>query len=139
MVTLPRILSCGCFGGLRCCCCCSLVAQSCPTPWTPWTAAHQAPPSLGFSRQEHWDGLPLPFPGVLNVLKQNKQTHSVTLSLPLKFYGPCHLPGETSIYLGYLFTSFPVTREKAMAPHSSTLASESHGRRSLVGCSPRGR
>ena len=25
---------------------------------TPWTAAHQAPPSMGFSRQEHWSGLP---------------------------------------------------------------------------------
>ena len=29
---------------------------------TPQTAAHQAPPSLGFSRQEHWSGLPFPFP-----------------------------------------------------------------------------
>ena len=29
---------------------------------TPQTAAHQAPPSLGFSRQEHWSGLPLPSP-----------------------------------------------------------------------------
>ena len=29
---------------------------------TPWTAAHQAPPSLGFSRQEHWSGLPFPPP-----------------------------------------------------------------------------
>ena len=29
---------------------------------TPWTAAHQAPPSLGFSRQEHWSGLPLRSP-----------------------------------------------------------------------------
>ena len=28
---------------------------------TPWTAAYQAPPSLGFSRQEHWSGLPFPF------------------------------------------------------------------------------
>ena len=28
---------------------------------TPETAAHQAPPSLGFSRQEHWSGLPFPF------------------------------------------------------------------------------
>ena len=28
----------------------------------PETAAHQAPPSLGFSRQEHWSGLPLPSP-----------------------------------------------------------------------------
>ena len=29
---------------------------------TPWTAAHQAPPSLGFSRQEHRSGLPFPSP-----------------------------------------------------------------------------
>ena len=27
---------------------------------TPQTAAHEAPPSLGFSRQEHWSGLPFP-------------------------------------------------------------------------------
>ena len=27
---------------------------------TPWAAAHQAPPSMGFSRQEHWSGVPLP-------------------------------------------------------------------------------
>ena len=29
---------------------------------TPYTAAHQAPPSLGFSRQEQWSGLPFPSP-----------------------------------------------------------------------------
>ena len=29
---------------------------------TPETTAHQAPPSLGFSRQEHWSGLPFPSP-----------------------------------------------------------------------------
>ena len=29
---------------------------------TPQTAAHQAPQSLGFSRQEYWSGLPLPSP-----------------------------------------------------------------------------
>ena len=29
---------------------------------TPWTAAHQAPPAMGFSRQEHWSGVPLPSP-----------------------------------------------------------------------------
>ena len=29
---------------------------------TPWTAAYQAPPSMGFSRQEYWSGVPLPFP-----------------------------------------------------------------------------
>ena len=27
---------------------------------TPWTAAHQAPPSMGFSRQEYWSGVPSP-------------------------------------------------------------------------------
>ena len=31
----------------------------CPTPWT---AAYQAPPSMGFSRQEYWSGVPLPSP-----------------------------------------------------------------------------
>ena len=41
----------------------SEVTQLCPTPSTPWTAAHQAPPSMGFARQEYWSGLPLPSPG----------------------------------------------------------------------------
>ena len=30
---------------------------------TPWTVAYQAPPSMGFSRQEYWSGVPLPSPG----------------------------------------------------------------------------
>ena len=29
---------------------------------TPWAAAHQAPPSMGFSRQQYWSGVPLPSP-----------------------------------------------------------------------------
>ena len=41
------------------------VAQSCPTLCDPWTVAHQAPPSMGFSRQECWSGLPFPSPGDL--------------------------------------------------------------------------
>ena len=35
---------------------------------TPWTAAYQAPPSMRFSRQEYWSGLPLPSP-----IKENKK------------------------------------------------------------------
>ena len=35
------------------------VAQSCLTLCDLWTVAHQAPPSMGFSRQEYWSGLPL--------------------------------------------------------------------------------
>ena len=33
---------------------------------TPWTVAHQAPLSMGFSRQEYWSGVPLPSPGDLS-------------------------------------------------------------------------
>ena len=39
-----------------------LVAQLFLTLWTPWTVAHQAPLSLGFSRQEYWSRLPCPSP-----------------------------------------------------------------------------
>ena len=43
----------------------SEVAQSCLTLRllvTPWTAAYQTPPSMGFSREEYWSGLPFPSP-----------------------------------------------------------------------------
>ena len=43
-----------------------LVAQSCLTLATPWTAAHQAPLSMGFPRQEYWSGVPFPSPGDLS-------------------------------------------------------------------------
>ena len=42
---------------------------------TPWTAAHQAPPSLGFSRQEHWSGLPFHSP--MHKSEKWKWSHSV--------------------------------------------------------------
>ena len=48
----------------------SEVAQSCPTLSDPWpaayqgTAAYQAPPSMGFSRQEYWSGVPSPPPNL---------------------------------------------------------------------------
>ena len=38
---------------------------------TPWTAAHQAPPSMGFSRQEYWSGLPLPSPSMFSTSFSN--------------------------------------------------------------------
>ena len=41
------------------------VAQWCQLFATPWTIAHQAPPSMEFSRQEYWSGLPFPSPGDL--------------------------------------------------------------------------
>ena len=43
----------------------SEVAQSCPTLSDPMDCgAFQAPPSVGFSRQEYWSGMPLPSPSV---------------------------------------------------------------------------
>ena len=43
--------------------CCCLVAESYLTLlWPPWTLVHQAPLSMGFSRQEYWCGLPFPSP-----------------------------------------------------------------------------
>ena len=42
-----------------------LVAQLVQLFVTPWTVAYQAPPSMGFSRQEYWIELPFPSPGDL--------------------------------------------------------------------------
>ena len=39
--------------------------KSCPTLCDPWTLAHQAPLSMGFSGQKYWSGLPFPSPGDL--------------------------------------------------------------------------
>ena len=46
--------------------CVYLVAQSCPTLCDPMDCVvHQAPLSMGFSRQEYWSGQPIPPPGDL--------------------------------------------------------------------------
>ena len=44
---------------------------------TPWTATYQAPPSMGFSRQEYWSGVPLPSPFL--TLTCSKTAFEVTL------------------------------------------------------------
>ena len=46
--------------------CCAVLSRSVVSDSvTSWTAAHQAPLSTGFSRQEYWSGLPFPSPGHL--------------------------------------------------------------------------
>ena len=55
-------------------------------------AAHQAPPSLGFSRQEHWSGLPFPSPICMKVKSESEVAQSCpTLSDP----EDCSLPGSS--------------------------------------------
>ena len=60
---------------------------------TPWTAAHQALPSIGFSRQEHWSGVPLPSPTTMrpecksaNHVFRGLIMSSSTLLLPSKAF-----------------------------------------------------
>ena len=58
---------------------------------TPWTSVYQAPPSMGFSRQEYWSGLPFPFP-----MHERKSESEVTQScLTLSDPMDCSLPGSS--------------------------------------------
>ena len=69
----------------------SEVVQSVRLLATPWTAAYQAPPSMGFSRQEYWSGLPFPSP--MHESEKWKRSRSVcpTPSDPMD----CSLPGSS--------------------------------------------
>ena len=68
---------------------------------TPSTAAHQAPPSLWFSRQEHWSGLPFPSP--MHASEKWKWSHSVVSNLqqpqglqPTRLLHPWDFPGKST-------------------------------------------
>ena len=67
---------------------------------TPKTAPHQAPPSLGFSRQEHWSGLPFPSP--MNESEKWKSSRSVVSDSswphelqPSRLLRPLDSPGKS--------------------------------------------
>ena len=68
---------------------------------TPWTAAHQAPPFLGFSRQEHWSGLPFPSPMYESekwkwshsVMSDSSQPHGLQ---PTRLLHPWDFPGKST-------------------------------------------
>ena len=61
----------------------SEVAQLCPTLATPWTATYQAPPSMGFSRQEHWSG-------VSNSLASDNISKVASLTVPVAWQAAVH-------------------------------------------------
>ena len=68
---------------------------------TPQVAAHQAPPSLGFSRQEHWSGLPFPSP--MHESEKWKWSHSVMSNSlrphglqPTRLLRPWDFPGKSA-------------------------------------------
>ena len=58
---------------------------------TPETATHQAPPSLGFSRQEHWSGLPF----LLQCMKVKSESEVAQSCLTLSDPMDCSLPGSS--------------------------------------------
>ena len=68
---------------------------------TPYMAAHQAPPSLGFSRQEHWSGLPFPSPmhesekwkWRSSVMSDSSQPHGLQ---PTRLLRPWDFPGKST-------------------------------------------
>ena len=66
-----------------------------PLFMTPWTAAYQAPPSMGFSRQEYWSGVPSPSPSYSIV--QDK-AWLLKLDFPGLEYQLCHFLYLRSIF-----------------------------------------
>ena len=79
-----------------------LTCFSCvPFCVTPQTAAHQAPPSLGFSRQEHWSGLPFPSPmqesekwkWSRSVVSNSSRPHGLQ---PTRLLRPWDFPGKST-------------------------------------------
>ena len=68
---------------------------------TPWTAAYQAPPSMGFSRQEYWSGVPLPSPYARLYLRpqiSGSQVHPSSFWFTLLCStDPLIYPGSTSL------------------------------------------
>ena len=76
-----------------------------PDSATPRTAAYQAPPSLGFSRQEHWSGLPFPSP--MHESEKWKWSRSVTSDSlqphglqPSRLFRPWEFPGKSTTGVG---------------------------------------
>ena len=109
---------------------------------TPWTVAHQAPPSMGFSRQECWSGVPLPSPIIyicLNHfavhLKLTQHCKSAILQTKIIFLKNTNLGGFWASLVAQMVKNPPVMREiwvrslgweepleEEMVTHSSILA-----------------
>ena len=81
---------------------------------TPWTVAHQAPLSLGFSRQDYWSGLPCPPPEGLS-------DPGIGLTSPVPHADRFLLLGH-QLRVSRSVMPNSLWPYKAMAPHSSTLA-----------------
>ena len=90
---------------------------------TPWTAAYQAPPPMGFSRQEYWSGVPLPSPVLVSTVMNQPYICIYTLpfgDLPIMAQLVKNLPAMWETWVQSLGWEDPL--EKENATHSSILA-----------------
>ena len=95
---------------------------------TPEMAAHQAPPSLGFSSQEHWNGLPFPSPK--HESEKWKRSHSVVSDSvrpqrwqPTRLSHPWDSPGKnTGVGCHFLLQCMKVESESEVAQWCPTLS-----------------
>ena len=89
---------------------------------TAWTVAHQAPPSMGFSRQEYWSGLPFASGDLPNPGTEPWAFKSSTLASGASLVAQTvkHLPAMRESRVLFLGREDPL--EKEMGIHSSTLA-----------------
>ena len=117
---------------------------------TPWTVAYQASPSMGFSRQEYWSGLPFPSSGdfpdpVIELRSPALEADALTSEPPGKMVY-IHLHNEISEYPSYFISrhllmvtmlkppvfSGPQTHRKFLSLH--TLAHTTHSPRNVCSC-----
>ena len=107
---------------------CKLISQSCPSFATPWTAARQAPLSMGSSRQEYWSGLPFPSPGDL----PNPRIESKSPALAGEFF-TTEAPGKSCCLQNITIIFFLIWQCWAFsAAHRLSLVAES--RSSSLNC-----
>ena len=110
---------------------------------TPWTAAYQAPPSMGFSRQQYWSGVPLPSPttNLDRVLKSLRQ-HFANKCPYSQSYASGSDGKESACNAGDLGL-IPQLRRSHVGEYGNPLQhsclENPHGQRSLEDYSPWGR
>ena len=125
---------------------------------TPWTVAYQAPPSMGFPRQEYWSGLPFPSPGDLSNPGIKPGSPALQIDALQSEPHPSMTTGKTIALIildsdskestcqcmrcrkcGFDPWLGKIPWRRKWEPTPVFLPEKSHGQRSLVGCGPRGR